>query len=119
MPNGTTAPGNVLPAPPPVPWSAPPGRVPTKGLTHFAKSVAWAAAAGTAGATAAVTANVRKAKPALKRARAIAIASHLISATQKRCHDNLVAQSVEPGHLGQRLTRQSRVPSRPVHFGTA
>ncbi|NGY64415.1 hypothetical protein G7043_36445 [Lentzea sp. NEAU-D13] len=51
MPNGETAPGKVLPAPPPVPWSAPPGLVPTNGFTHRARSCA-AAAAGTAGTSA-------------------------------------------------------------------
>src|SRR5437764_5215960 len=46
MPNGTSAPGKVFSAPPPVPKSGPPGWVPEKGFTFAARS---AAAAGTAG----------------------------------------------------------------------
>src|SRR5690242_92318 len=49
MPNGTTGPGNVLPAPPPVPKSGAPGCVPLKGLTRSAGSGAAVRAAVVAG----------------------------------------------------------------------
>src|SRR6266545_4793007 len=44
MPNGASAPGNVLPAPPPFPKSVAPGLVPTKVFTYWAGSVTATAA---------------------------------------------------------------------------
>src|SRR5437764_896864 len=49
MPNGTSAPGNVFSAPPPVPKSGPPGCVPANGLTYWVRSGPVAAAGAVSG----------------------------------------------------------------------
>jgi hypothetical protein len=121
MPNGTTAPGNVFPAPPPVPWSWPPGLVPTNGFTHFARSswAAGAATAGIAGTTAVAKPAATKTSPALQRARAIGIAFPLSPSTLSATgYDNLVALPSMPGTFGNRLPERQGADGKSVRFRT-